>query len=125
MREKSKALEDKLAQVTEKHAACKRDWDEEVEERRETEGAQHGGSINQPSLMELCAFFCGQQKAVLLERIRRAPHHDLLKQGQGAQVEREVCMKKKKKTTITAFDTCLDSGYTIFRDLRYTIRALQ
>lgn len=31
MREKSKALEDKLAQLTEKYAACKRDWDKEVE----------------------------------------------------------------------------------------------
>lgn len=40
MREKSKALEDKLAQLTEKYAACKRDWDKEVEEKLQHERAQ-------------------------------------------------------------------------------------
>lgn len=31
MQEKSKALEDKLAQLTEKYSACWRDWNQEVE----------------------------------------------------------------------------------------------
>lgn len=31
MQEKSKALEDKLAQLTEKYSACWRDWSQEVE----------------------------------------------------------------------------------------------
>lgn len=44
MGEKSKALEDKLAQLTEKYAACEREWDTEVtEELRER--AQRDGRI--------------------------------------------------------------------------------
>lgn len=66
MREKSKALEDKLAQLAEKYAACKRDWDKEVEGKlqHEREHSRMAEFVSTISFFTKCSdgvfpfFFC-------------------------------------------------------------------
>lgn len=104
MREKSKALEDELGQLTEKYTACKRDWDKEVEENYSMkEHSRMAEFVSTISFFIKCSngvfllfSVCVKQKAALLEHINKA-QQDLLQKHNEPSWQVQVQAQDKKE----------------------------